>query len=152
MELCTFDRRLAYKKAVSKEVASTCTAILAGLGVATDLMFLKLVRPLDKLQLGCEGLSLYVVADDLRLGMQHKDEHILAARTTTATQKAIELLEDEEHMQVSRGEGGKTIAMASTTSLHKRMGVPMKRKGISTHKEQEIWGWTSPCTKEERKG
>ena len=47
LELCTVGRRLVYKKAASRNTAHTLTAILAGLGVASDLMLLKLMKPVD---------------------------------------------------------------------------------------------------------
>ena len=74
MEMCTFRRRLVYRRALSEGNVSTATAILAGLGVATDLMFLKLVKPLDQLQAEFPCLRIFLVADDVRLGVQHTEE------------------------------------------------------------------------------
>ena len=71
MEQCLFRRRLVYRSAMSEGTVNTRTAILAGLGIATDLMFLKLVNPLDQLQREFPGLRMFVVADDMRLGVQH---------------------------------------------------------------------------------
>ena len=45
MEQCLFRRRLVYRSAMGEGTVNTQTAILAGLGIATDLMFLKLVNP-----------------------------------------------------------------------------------------------------------
>ena len=140
MELCTVKRRLVYRKAASKEVVETETAILAGLGVATDLMFIKLVRPLDTLQREFLDMRMYVVADDVRLGFHHHDEDKLARITGEATDRAVQLLEDEEHMEVSRGQGGKTIALTSNAKLSKYVGGKVRRKGIVMKKEARNLG------------
>ncbi len=47
MEICCARRRLVYRKACSTKAASTLTAILAGSGFASDLMFLMVIEPLD---------------------------------------------------------------------------------------------------------
>ncbi len=47
MELCSARRRLMFRRACSTKAADTLTAILAGSGFASDLMFVMLVEPLD---------------------------------------------------------------------------------------------------------
>ena len=130
MEMCMFRRRLVYRRAMSEETVSTATAILAGLGVATDFMFLKLVRPLDQLQIEFPSLRMFLVADDVRLGVQHHNEDVLIRKTDQIAKRAVQLLEGEEHMQVSRGVAGKTVALASTTKVKKGVGKRLKRSGI----------------------
>ena len=39
-------------------------------------------------------------------------------------------MEHEQHMQVSRGKGGKTVALASTTKVRRGIGKRLKRSGI----------------------
>ena len=56
MKACAFTRRLAYKGAGSSE-ANTATAILAGGGMATDLLFLSLVEAVDCVFLATRGGS-----------------------------------------------------------------------------------------------
>ena len=132
--MCTARRGLVYRQATSKESATTTTAILAGLGVATDLMFLKLVRPLDALQYEFTKLRIFLIADDVRLGMQDHSETKLAKNMEAATERAIQLLEEEEHMQVSRGPGGKTVALCSSTGLRRKVGARLVKKGITMEK------------------
>ena len=140
MEMCTAKRRLVYKRAASKECVVTKTAILAGLGVATDLMFLKLIKPLDALQTEFPKLRMFLVADDVRLGLQSSNEVMLAKNTTEVTDRAITLLEEEEHMQVSRGTGGKTVALGSTTGLRRALGARMVKRGIAMEKQTRNLG------------
>ena len=130
MELCTFKRRLTYKRAVSMESHYTETAILAGLGMATDFMFLKLVRPLDNLLNEFSEMNIYLIADDIRVGFEDQSEDRLKTSTVKAAKRAIQLFEDEEGMQVSRGEQGKTAVMASTKTIEVEVGKALAQEGI----------------------
>ena len=140
MELCLFRRRLVYRRAMSETTVSTQTAILAGLGIATDLMFLKLVKPLDQLQSEFICLRMFLIADDLRLGVQHQDEEVLIRTTDKVTKRAIELMEHEQHMEISRGQGGKTVALASNTKVRRGIGKRLKRSGIGVEKNTRNLG------------
>ena len=70
--------------------------------MATDLMFIKLIKPVDALQNEFPILRMYVVADDVRLGFQHQGEDKLATLTAAATKRALQLLEEEEHWRYPR--------------------------------------------------
>ena len=73
-------------------------------------MLIKIMNPVDTLVYRYPELKVYVIADDVKLGMHDKDEERLARKMAAATNDLIQLVEVDEHMQVSRGEGGKTVA------------------------------------------
>ena len=114
------------------------TAILAGLGVATDLMFIKLVKPLGALQCEFVDMRIFVIADDVRLGFQHGDEDRLVRVAGGATERAIQMLEEQEHMEVSRGRGVKTIAMTSSRKMNKAVRVKIGKRGVGMRREAGI--------------
>ena len=95
LELCTVKRRLIYRKAARQEAARTLTAILAGLGVATDLMLIKVMNPVDTVVHRYPELKVYVIADDVKLGMHDKDEERLARQMAEATHELVRLVEVE---------------------------------------------------------
>ena len=103
-------------------------------------MFIKLIKPLDTLQADFPSMRMFVVADDVRLGFQHRDEENLAVNTLKATERSVQLLEEDEHMEVSRGAGGKTIALASTSALRNRVRGRLGRAGIVMRKESKNLG------------
>ena len=103
-------------------------------------MFVELIKPLDALQTEFPKLRMFLVADDVRLGLQSSNEVMLAKNTTEVTDRAITLLEEEEHMQVSRGKGGKTVALGSTTGLRRALGARMVKRGIAMEKQTRNLG------------
>ena len=68
LELRTAERRLVYKKAASQSTVKTLTAILAGLGVASDLMLIKLMKLVDAMVAKYQTFNVYVIADDVKWG------------------------------------------------------------------------------------
>jgi hypothetical protein len=135
LELCAVSRRLVYKRAMSRSTANTLTAILAGLGVASDLMLLKLMKPVDTVIEKFPALNIYVIADDVKLGLHDEDEERLSRTMEAATHELIRLTEEDEHMQVSRGKGGKTVALGSTRVLRQKLGRKLAIKGIKVKEE-----------------
>ena len=135
LELCAVSRRLVYKRAMSRSTANTLTAILAGLGVASDLMLLKLMKPVDTVIEKFPALNVYVIADDVKLGLHDEDEERLSRTMEAATHELIRLTEEDEHMQVSRGKGGKTVALGSTRVLRQKLGRKLAIKGIKVKEE-----------------
>ncbi len=130
LETCSFARRLTYRGAVSK-VSSTFTAIIAGGGVATDLLFVALVDAVDALILRHEA-KVFMIADDIRLVVEGRELDV-ADRVQALAEDAIDILERSLLMEVSRdkpGVEGKTVALASTASGRKRIAVGMARLGI----------------------
>ena len=52
-----------------------------------------------------------------------------------ATQELIRLVEEEEHMQVSRGARGKTVALGSTKVVRERLGGRLAIKRVIVENE-----------------
>ena len=100
MELCTSARRLTYRGAVSKDNCYAESAILAGLGMASNFMFLKLVGPLGQLQEKFDRANIYVIADDIRLGFQGVREE--AIRIGCRREVVIQILDEGGGMQVEK--------------------------------------------------
>ena len=143
LEACTFERRLVYKGVVSEKTAATCTAILAGLGAATDLMALALMGPLDKLCEWHPRMELFVIADDVNIGIEGKDEEEVARLTEDAVKDCIRLLEVEQGMEVSRDtkqSKGKTVGLASTSELCKKVSAKIKKFGIQVRRSARNLG------------
>ena len=71
LEACSFGRWLSFKNCVWEE-SPTLTAVLAGMGIATDQLFVSLVDGVDGIMMrsktaatGC-SLRCFMVADDIR--------------------------------------------------------------------------------------
>ena len=83
LEACAFTRRLSYRGAISEE-SSTTTAILAGCGYATDLLFVTLVDAVDEILLLHERadtrttLRCFMAVDDIRLTTEGEEERVVA--------------------------------------------------------------------------
>ena len=123
LELCTFARRLSFRGAVSEEV-HTMTAILAGGGFATDLLFVTLIDAIDEVLRRHEVadtrtvLRCFVIVDDIRLQVEGPSALVDAVLPAVA-RHTVELLEDHLQMQVSRNDGvtmGKTVVLFSSSS------------------------------------
>ena len=106
LEACAFARRLSYKGAVS-EVAITATAILAGGGMATDLLFVSLVEAVDGVLRRHEEaatettLRCYMIVDDIKFTVEGQETRV-AATLPRVAEDAVRTLEDCLNMQVSR--------------------------------------------------
>ena len=147
LESCTFSRRLSFRGAVS-ESAQTSTAILAGGGFATDLLFVTLVDAVDAI-LRCHELSdsrtvlrCFVIVDDIRLQVEGPEEFVDLALPSIARQ-AVHILEDQLHMQVSRNKGsivGKTVAQFSSKRLAVEGAKRMSRLGVNVVKKVKNLG------------
>ncbi len=134
LELCSARRRLVYRGAYSESFANTLSAVLAGSGLATDFMFLVLVGPLDELLARHRDLRIFVIADDIKLGVVGHETEVPRAMED-ATRDCIELLEQGLHMQISRdhgGQPGKTVAMGSNRIVRGKLGPKLKLLGVNT--------------------
>lgn len=125
LECSTFARRLVFRGACSSAKVETNAAVLPGLEHSTDFMLLALMGPLDKLLKKHQGLSIFVIADDTKIGF-HGTEHEVKERLLAATADCIEELEGARRMKVSRNREGfdacKTVAMVSSS----RLGILLK--------------------------
>ena len=138
LEACAFHRRLSFRGAVS-EAAQTFTAILAGGGFATDLLFVTLVDAVDEILLQHEKadthttLRSFMIVDDIRLVVEGSEERVHQVLPVVA-QMAVHTLEERLHMQVSRNEPGvtgKTVAQFSSLKLLKATSGKMRRLGVN---------------------
>ena len=147
LEACTFNRRLSFRGAVS-EAAHTVTAILAGGGFATDLLFVTLLDAVDEILVLHEQadtrttLRCFMVVDDIRFQVQGLEEcvdHVLPA----VAKRAVHILEEQFHMQVSRNDGtsqGKTVAQFSSRKLALAAVARMSKLGVNVAKKVKNLG------------
>ena len=120
LEACAFPRRMVFRGAYSQRVVTTLSAILAGHGFGTDFMLLALMGPIDQLLGKHPRLSVFLVADDAKFGIQGPSEEEVAKELGRATEECFAALGNQQGMLVSRSRGrvkGKTIATASTARL-----------------------------------
>ena len=132
LEACAFSRRLVYRNAVSQE-ANTLTALLAGLGMASDMLFLVLSEPLEETLLMHSHVHACLVADDMKLTVDDNEVHRAAMKIDRITGQPCVKLEGEMGMRISKDEGnkkGKTIAIASSKELSKAIAGRMKKRGF----------------------
>ena len=83
-------------------------------------MLLALMGPIDQLLGKYPTLSVFVVADDAKFGLQGVGEEEVAKELGRATEECFMAIEEHQGMQVSRNSGdvkGKTAAIASTARL-----------------------------------
>ena len=138
LEVCSFTRRLVFSRAFSEAVESL-SAILAGGGMAVDLLALALEETVGEASRLCPAVVPYLVVDDLTL-LACGTEQLAIAQVVQAGRFCIERFE-ASGMIVSRNQAwnddgeGKSIALASTPSARRRlatstraMGIPVRRK------------------------
>ena len=138
LEACSFTRRLVYNSAFSAPV-ETLSAILAGGGMAVDLLALAMEEIVDEASRICPAVTPFLVVDDLTF-LACGPENTVIAQVVRAARNCIEQFEDRG-MVVSRNQAwndqgeGKSIALASTPAARRRlatstraMGIPVKRK------------------------
>jgi len=92
LEMCSFVRHLVLDGVIAEGV-TTLSAVLAGTSFATDLLYIVMIVPCDRLERGWPGLNLSLVVDDLSIqavGPKHK----LAETILGATDMALEDLTD----------------------------------------------------------
>ena len=138
LEACAFARRLSYRGAVSSE-ANTATAILAGGGMATDLLFVSLVEAVDGILRRHEvaatetTLRCYMMVDDIKLTVEGREARV-AETLPIVADDAVSTLEGCLKMQVSRnvdGEVGKTVVQTSSTNVGRSMRLRLRRLGVN---------------------
>ena len=142
LESFSFARRLMLDGAVSDPV-STCTAILAGGGFATDAMFIVLLKPCDTIARSLPTADLCLFVDDLTIHVVGS-ESAVHAQLTAAIDLSIELLEDDMELQLSRT---KTTVTASSWTLARRLRPKLKLRGIGVHKSAKLLGVDFSCGK-----
>ncbi len=131
LELCASPRRLVFKKAVSGAI-ETLSAVIAGLVMATDCMYLAIIDVMDNIVLRFPRVRLCTYVDDLTLGRIGTSE-VVAAELRAATEYCVHQLETHCQLVVSRAAPGrdegtaKSVAVASTRRM-RRLLMPMLKK------------------------
>ena len=138
LEACSFSRRLVYNGAFSAAVDSL-SAILAGGGLAVDLLALAMEEIVDEASRLCPLVVPYLVVDDLTL-IACGPERTAVTQVVRAGRYCIERFESNG-MIVSKNKAwenegeGKSIALASTPAARRRlststraMGIPVRRR------------------------
>ncbi len=134
LEAYSAARRLVFAGAISDEVR-TLSAILAGGGFATDLLYVIMIDIIDDALLLHPTVSLCLYVDDISA---HASGPIdgTASALAQCTRYLIGQFEEETGLTVSRGKpwrpGGKTIATASSKAAATAIATSMRALGIRT--------------------
>ena len=127
-------RRLIYKGIVGDPILST-NAILAGGGLATDMLALLLTNALALLRRELPKVHLFIVVDDLTIRVEGSTAAV-ASELVHLTSVCIEQLESELCMKVSRGDKWstpdhvKSVAVASSKEARASLVTGMRALGI----------------------
>ena len=143
LEWSTFKRRLVYRGACSQEAVQTFSAVLPGLEHSTDFMLLALMGPLDELLRVHQGLHIFVIADDTKIGTTGTEEEV-EERLGAATNDCIKILEGmqmeglEKQRRVQQGKNDcagverevkKTVEVSDGENGHRSLQVHTKPGG-----------------------
>ncbi len=136
LELCAGPRRLVFRRAVSNEV-STLTAVIAGLVMATDCMFLAIIDVMDDLVLRFPAVRARTYVDDLTLSSIGGGEEV-SRELNAATAECVRQLEDVCGLVVSRRVPGrsvdssaaKSVAVASTKKMRRALAPVLRKIGL----------------------
>ena len=133
LEMCAFARHLVLEGVLGEGI-DTLSAILAGLSFATDLLFIIMTEPCDRLERKWPDLNLSLVVDDLAV-QAVGPEQVVAETITAAVDKVVDELTAIGCM-VSLGDtwapGGKTIVVGTSQQVMGRLKVSFKARGIKT--------------------
>ena len=127
-------RRLIYRGIVGEQIF-TKNAILAGGGLATDMLSLLLSETLDMLRERIPSVHLYVVVDDLTVRVEGHASHV-AENIVRATALCISDLEGRLDMRVSRGKPWqieadvKSVAVSTSRKARELMATGLRALGI----------------------
>ncbi len=133
LECCAFQRRLLLRGATSA-AAWTLTAVAAGLSYATDLLQLVIMDTMDHISRSFPSVRLCVYIDDIAMHRTGTDAEV-TSDLAAATRICIDDLELQCGLVVDRAKEGdkgvkKSVAVASSDALRRRLGVSMRTLGI----------------------
>ncbi len=133
LECCAFQRRLLLRGATSA-AALTLTAVAAGLSFATDCLQLVLMDTMDNIVRAFPALRLCVYIDDVAMHRTGSEGEV-ASDIAAATRMCIDNLEQQCSLVVDRARKGqkehkKSVAVASSAALRRRLGVSMRALGV----------------------
>ncbi len=143
LEICAAPRRLVFRGALSQTVSSL-TAVVAGLVMAVDLMFLAIVNTMDELSVKFPEVGIITYVDDLTLRRAGPAE-LVKEELRLAVQECVRQLEEDCHMVVSRGrkwrgDEGKSVAVASTKRMRRILTPGFKAMGIRMVRQAKLLG------------
>ena len=128
-------RRLTFRGAVAEAVVSH-SAIVAGSGAATDVLFLATVPLIDRLVAAARPSTTFgLIVDDLSIQVRGSQAHVVG-ELLAVTDQAVQGLEERGFI-VSRGKPwkpglGKTICTSSSQEALKRLDRAAKARGLNT--------------------
>ena len=141
LDVCSFIRHLALDGVVS-EGGSSLSAILAGTSFATDLLYLVVMGPCDRLERRWSGLNLSLVVDDLAIQAVETESN-LGQTVIGATKQAMKYLTRIGCM-VSAGQTwlpeGKTAAVGSGASFAPRLSTSFRAIGVQVRRHARHLG------------
>ena len=144
LEACAFARHLVFQGAVAEAVWSL-SAILAGGSFATDLLFIIMVGPCDRIASTITTGDLCLFVDDLTLHVWGTSSTV-AQHLEEAVSYAIALLEEELELQVSRGTTqSKTVTTASSGQVAARLRPRMAALGVRECRHAKLLGIDFSC-------
>ena len=131
LECSSFERRLVYRGAYSETTVSTHAAVLPGLEHSTDFMLLALMGPIDRLLQVHQGIHVFLIADDTKIGMLGSEKEVSEGLVAATENLILEL--EGMCMKVSRSQGsfkGKTVALSSSKKVATKIKKRMEDLGI----------------------
>ena len=100
LESCAFARSLVLNRAIAEPI-HTLSAVLAGGSFATDLLFIIMIEPCDKLLIDHPAVGLCLFVDDLTFDVQGQAS-LVANELPAAFRYCARMLESDLHLFISR--------------------------------------------------
>ena len=141
LEVCAFVRHLTLD-GVCGEGVHSLSAILAGTSFATDLLYVVMMGPCDRLAEAWPRLNLSLVVDDLAAQVVGSREEV-PGTIVGVTRMAVEDLTALGCMVSIGGTwapGGKTIAVGTRGVQGSRLGVSFRRMGVAMRRRAKHLG------------
>ncbi len=114
-------------------------SILAGEGNATAALRALMLSALDRVWRCAAGLTLTVIVDDVTARIVGS-EGAVVKNTPVLIEEILRQFEDNLRLPVSRGKQGKTVAVANSRRLGKKIKPIVSRYGISLCKSAKLLG------------
>jgi len=117
---------------VVSDGVETLSAILAGTTFATDLLYLVMLEPCDRLESAWADLNLSLVVDDLAIQAVRPEDELMGVITAATRQAISDLSEIGCLVSVGQGwaPGGKTIAVSSSAKVLREAAGTFRSMGV----------------------
>ncbi len=144
LEICASPRRLVFKGAVS-QVVVTESAVVAGLVMAVDLMFLAVVDTMDSISVNHPQVDPLTYVDDITLSCSGAAE-VVKRCLALAAADCVNQLEGVCSMVVSRAgrwrkdDKAKSIAVASTRNMRRLLAPGLRALGVKVGRQAKLLG------------